>query len=361
MRVEARYYAIFETLARWAIAAALALTLGTSTAAAQGPAVLAVEPAELQVQPGQEFDLDLAVYGVTELYAVEVQLVFEPGYLEVIDQDPVVIGPQVTIDTSFLKPDFVLENNADNFAGVIDVAYNQLPPSAAATGDGVLLRLRLRALTAGTVYVKLGGAVFAREDSTRMPVSSRAAEIRIGDSAPTEPTATQTATPTFTPEAPTETPTPPSTATPVVTDTPEPTATLPALEASPTAEEALTATPVATMASDGTVFESPLPTPIGAAGETGTWTSPLDTPTPTSAPFPEPTPTATATATPVKQAMVEESTPVSTPTSARVDPAAEQLQPPAYSSLAFIASVVGIIIVSFALFVVLPRGRTGRA
>jgi len=363
MDVAARRYAIIGVVALALLCLAPAL-LAAEPASAQGAAILVVEPAEVQVQPGQEFDLDLVAYGVTEAYAFEVLIVFEPGYLEVVDQDPVMLGAQVTIDPGFLSPDFLLQNEADNALGTLEVAYNQVPPSPAATGDGRLLSMRMRALQAGTVYVKLDDVLMAREDSSRMLVGSRSAEVLIGD-APVESTPTETASPTpeatftpvpsDTPALPTETPTlPVETPTSASTFTPVPQTATPTMGPSVTPgveTPELMATPAES------TFESPLATPTGLAEE-GTFVSPLATPTAPASPEAEPSATATreVTATPAPEA-----SPPVTPTAARTDPAAEEVQRNTYQSLAFIAVVVGIIIVSYALFVVLPRGRKGRA
>lgn len=353
-----------KTIARWALYLTLVM-VGAQPVYAQDPAVVAVEPAEVQVQPGQEFELNLVAYGVTDLYQVEIDVVFEPGYLEVIDQDPVLVGAQVAIDSSFLKPDFLMQNDADNSLGILSVAYNQVPPSDAVSGDGVLFRIRMRALSEGTVAVKLGGAVMARSDSSRMSVASRSAEVRIGGDLVAEPTSTETIVPTATatltpvptdaPVIPTDTPVPEPTATPtfVPTGTPIPEPEVATVEPSSTAAdfEASAGTPTAT--ADGSTFESPVTAPTDSGGES-TFQSPVKTltvsPTPTAGSTPGSTVTPTA-----------EAGPTASPTPARIDPAAEPVQPSGYQSLAFIAVVVGIIIIGYALFVVLPRGRKGRA
>jgi hypothetical protein len=59
--------------------------------------------------------------------------------------------------------------------------------------------------------------------------------------------------------------------------------------------------------------------------------------------------------------MAEDVTPEPTEAPARVDGAAEPVQTSPLASLWFIAAVVGVLIFGFGVFVVLPRGRRGKA
>lgn len=348
---------------QWLAAIALMLVLGLvrpAPAAAQGVTTLAFEPAEAYVGVGEETTVAVVVQGAANLYGIELQLYFDASLLEVLDDDPGMPGIQVTYPGTFLRPDRVESNEADNQRGSLVLAFGQDVSVAAATGDGVLATIRVRGLADGQSYLRVGSAVLYNADNGRMPVGTRGGAVYVGQAAPQEPSPTPTETASPTPTVviePTATETPTPTITPVPVEPEQPPTPTPAPESAVTAEtiaEGIAPEPVAT--EEGTWTESPLPRPSHEAAVAPVTESPVDTPTPAAEPA-EPTPTRT----PVKQAMAEDVTPEPTEAPARVDGAAEPVQTSPLASLWFIAAVVGVLIFGFGVFVVLPRGRRGKA
>ncbi|MEX0683182.1 MAG: cohesin domain-containing protein [Dehalococcoidia bacterium] len=179
------------------------------------------------------------------------------------------------------------DTNGDFIVGFADFSSNY------ESGSGVLSRITVQAVGAGTSALTLSNVTIADADNPANEYTIQnilAGEVRVG-SACQGGSATATASPTSTPSvtaSPTATPTPSPTATP----TPSPTAT-----GTPTA----TATTTPTATAPATASATPTPTLVGqTASPTPSPTTPGQTssPTPTTTPTPvgrtaSPTPTAT--------------------------------------------------------------------
>jgi len=209
------------------------ILVGLTTSHAQAATADAKLLPEVQnLDVGQLTTVTLRVENVQDLYGYQVTITFDPARLEVIDADPGEAGVQVGLGT-FVTPDYVPQNSADNSAGTIAVVVSQVAPSTAANGSGALLTISFRGKAAGVSDVVLNPLVLASSQGTEIPANIYNAQISIGSPTTTPtatvPTATSTSTATPTPTAtPTSTPTgtvTPPTPTPTGTATPTPTAT----------------------------------------------------------------------------------------------------------------------------------------
>ena len=127
------------------------LLLPAAQATAAG-AVLVLSPQPLQVAPGERVTLTAAVQDVTNLYAVEVHLRFDPALLQVVPEGSAAAAPA----TALLSPDFVAVNSYDNTAGSVDVAFTQISPSEPVSGSGSLMTVTFAAVGAGNAAVQRG-------------------------------------------------------------------------------------------------------------------------------------------------------------------------------------------------------------
>ena len=143
----------------------VAWTLGS--AAAQG-AQIWLDPATLDLAPGDVGTLDIRVENVTQLAGAEVNLTFDPALLEVVDADPSTEGTQIA-HGDFLSPDFVVQNTADPAIGTVGYAIACLPLDKAVSGSGVLARTTFRALAEGETLVTIRSALLA--DIQRQPIA----------------------------------------------------------------------------------------------------------------------------------------------------------------------------------------------
>jgi LysM repeat protein len=198
-------------------------------------------PEVQSLEVGQLTTVTLRVENVQNLYGYQVTITFNPALLEVIDADPGEAGVQVGLGT-FVTPDYVPQNAANNAAGTIDCVVSQVAPSTAANGSGALLTISFRGKAAGVSAIQLNPLVLASAQGTEIAANIHNAQISVGSPTPTStatvptathtPTSTATSTPTGTVVPPTSTPTATSTPTgtvvpPTSTPTPTPTATLP--------------------------------------------------------------------------------------------------------------------------------------
>jgi LysM repeat protein len=183
-----------------------------STLAATTDAKLLPEVQSLDV--GQMTTVTLRVENVQNLYGYQVTISFNPALLEVVDADPGKPGVQVGLGT-FISPDYVPQNTADNNAGTIECVVSQVAPSTAANGSGALLTISFRGKSTGVSNVQLDPLILASAQGTEIPANIHNATISVGSGAPT-------ATPTSTSPAPTATPTPTGT---VIVPTATPTST----------------------------------------------------------------------------------------------------------------------------------------
>lgn len=172
------------------VGTAAMLAAAVAVSAAQAPATLSIEPAIPVIEPGEVMEFSLAVQGAREAFAVDVELRFDPAAAEVVDADPAAPGVQVE-PGPFLVPDFVVENAADNASGTIRLAFTQLAPRPAASGDGVLATIGLRGRAGGPHALQVTGIVLARDDGRPQTVLVAGSPA----SPPGTPTPTVTATP----------------------------------------------------------------------------------------------------------------------------------------------------------------------
>jgi hypothetical protein len=113
------------------------------------PAIVHVTLETAQLDVGQTTVATLRVDGIEDLYGMDVRLAFQPQFVEVVDTDPARDGVQLTPLESFLKPDWILRQIADNLAGTTWYAATQLNPAEPVAGSGALAEIQLRGRNAG--------------------------------------------------------------------------------------------------------------------------------------------------------------------------------------------------------------------
>jgi hypothetical protein len=119
-----------------------------------------LDPATLDLAPGDVGTLEIRVEDIAELAGAEVHLTFDPALLEVVDADPAIEGTQIA-HGDFLSPDFVVQNVADPANGTVDYAIATMQLDKAASGSGVLARITFDALAEGETLITISGALLA--------------------------------------------------------------------------------------------------------------------------------------------------------------------------------------------------------
>lgn len=100
---------------------------------------------------------------VSDLYAFDLELSFDPQAVQIVDAHPEQEGVQVE-SGDFLDPGLTLFNTIDPEAGRLRFVMTQLNPSLPKSGSGVLLRVQFRALSNGMSPLTLQEVQMATRD-----------------------------------------------------------------------------------------------------------------------------------------------------------------------------------------------------
>jgi LysM repeat protein len=180
-------------------------------------------PSYQTIAVDQSVPVTLRLENVDSLYGFQVEITFDPAIVQVVDADPGKTGVQVSLG-SFLQPDFVPQNEADNATGKIVCVVSQLAPTAAVSGTGNLFTATFKGKADGLTNLVFADIKLAKSDGTAIAVTVQNAQIQVGSPGAQTPTPTSTPTSTPTPTATVPGTTPTATS-PVPTSTPTPTAT----------------------------------------------------------------------------------------------------------------------------------------
>lgn len=372
-------------------------------AAAQG-AVVRVVPPSIEAAHGRFVEIGIAVDGVTNLYAADIRLLFNPDVLQVVDDNEQQSGVQIMLG-QVPAPDEIRANIVDNYAGTIHYSVSQQAPRQPFTGSGTLCVVRFFAKALGTSPIEIittdeGGeaiAVLATSNGERIEITPQQGEIIVTEEGrpPVIPPELPTLDPTVTATvlqatyAPSSTPTvqspypmgTPMSALPTNTLPPPPgypaptTASLqPSQTASPTVAPAETVALESEFPVESSPGSLPSPTATFASSLQAAYPELVATPPSATSPVGEAAATASATTeglvaanddTPtVSPALAATEQPGTTPMTANDSPPAESAphpsapQPdPLIPRGIFFALVVGLILFTGALFVRLWRDR----
>ena len=125
----------------------IALSLPLGAVCAQGGAETGFFES-YELQPGSRIEVPLTMRNVQDLYAIDVEIQFDPALLSVEDANPGQAGVQPALGT-FLDAGLTLFNEVDNQAGTVKFAMSQVNPSEPKSGEGVVLVLYYTALAEG--------------------------------------------------------------------------------------------------------------------------------------------------------------------------------------------------------------------
>lgn len=140
--------------------------------------VLKVMPQTRQARVGEDVTVELRLEQVAELYGTEIHLTFDPNVVQVVDADSTQEGVQIEPGV-FPRPDFVVQNAADNQLGQVDYALTQLPPTEPGKGDGVVARITFRAQKAGMSQIYLERFMLANTRGESIQAVPQHGQIRV--------------------------------------------------------------------------------------------------------------------------------------------------------------------------------------
>jgi hypothetical protein len=156
------------------------LSLAITAQAAGNPQVL-LSTKQDKLKVGQEITVDVLVKASPSIYGADIQVVFDPKMLEVVDADKKLAGVQIEpgkfIDQ---KKSFFLTHQIDNKKGTINYALTLLNPAPAVQGDGQLARITFRAKTNGLTIISLEKGVFGTKTGETIAPDLAGVQISIG-------------------------------------------------------------------------------------------------------------------------------------------------------------------------------------
>jgi len=178
-------------------------------ATVQGGTLVHVQPPGVGMEVGETVEVEVVVNNVTDLRAVEVQLIFDSNVLQVVDADTQQEGVQVQLGP-FLQPGLVLTNTVDQAAGQIHFSYRQETPESGASGSGALAKIGFHGQSAGDSPLALGPVILASADGTPIQTNVDHGHVTVLEAQPPDQTTpSPTVIPTVEP-GPTATPPPPT-------------------------------------------------------------------------------------------------------------------------------------------------------
>lgn len=136
-----------------------------------------------EIRPGAIVEVPVDIRDVTDLYAFDIEISFDPEYLDFDDADPNKAGIQTGIGT-FLDPGMMLMNQIDPEEGTIHVVMTQINPSQPKSGSGNLLVLYLTGLKTGLTTLEVTKVELSTRYGEAIAVSGVDAGIVIAAQAP---------------------------------------------------------------------------------------------------------------------------------------------------------------------------------
>jgi len=181
-------------------AATLLGFLASQSATAQtGSTIVRVDPATFEVGQGQVEQVNIVIENAQDVYGIEVRAKFDPSIFEIADADPAADGVQM-IPGTFIKPDFLVRNTADNQKGSLQYVITQVNPTPPVNGNGVVVSILVRGKTLGKRgQLTIDFVDIADRRGRKLPVQAKSGAISVVSPKPPTPTPTSNATATTAP------------------------------------------------------------------------------------------------------------------------------------------------------------------
>lgn len=124
---------------------------------------------EYEASPGNRIEVPVEVRAVEELYAVDIEISYDPDLLAFEDADPDKPGVQPGLGT-FLEAGLTLMFEVDEEQGLVRFVMTQVNPAEPQSGDGVLLALYFVGLGEGEAHLSVNFAELATRFGEAIPV-----------------------------------------------------------------------------------------------------------------------------------------------------------------------------------------------
>jgi hypothetical protein len=149
--------------------AVLLLSLGSLHAA-----TVSVEPSSNNVSVGQTFDVSVDVASVTDLYAFQFDLGYDPTILSAVN---VTEGPFLPSGGSTFFIPGSIDNNVGTVTGTADSLIGAIP---GVTGGGVLVNIEFQALATGSSPISLSNVTLLDSNLSDIGSTSADGSVTVG-------------------------------------------------------------------------------------------------------------------------------------------------------------------------------------
>lgn len=137
---------------------------------------------DVEVQPGLQIEVPVEIRNVSDLYAVDIEIRFDPDVLQMVDTNPEMDSVQPALG-KFLDAGLTLYNEADNEEGVLRFVMTQVNPSEPKSGSGVVLVLYLRGVQAGESDLEVTILDLSTRGGEGIPVKSVSGKVTVSEDA----------------------------------------------------------------------------------------------------------------------------------------------------------------------------------
>jgi len=138
---------------------------------------------DVKVRPGVQFEVPIKVRSVNNLFAIDIEIKFDPTLLQVEDSAPSIEGIQVGLG-EFLDAGLMLYNEADNQKGIIRFVMSQVNPSEPKSGDGVIIIIEFLAVAEGEAKLEISKLEGSTNLGEAIPLNKKEGKVTISEIAP---------------------------------------------------------------------------------------------------------------------------------------------------------------------------------
>lgn len=132
----------------------LYIFVNPGSAQAQAGTVIKVDPATISLDNNQATSLNITVEGVTNLYAFDIIITYDPSIISITSLEK----------GNFLQTGFEAMKSVDNVQGKAELAYTELPPTEAVSGNGILITIKIKGLQAGSTRLEVKDSQLATRE-----------------------------------------------------------------------------------------------------------------------------------------------------------------------------------------------------
>jgi general secretion pathway protein D len=148
------------------------VTQPVAASAPAGSAIVSFDPPTLDQPVGATFTVNIALAGGQNVYAVPLQVMYNPRVLQVLN---VSNGPLLSKDGQPVA----LVNRDDSMAGILQLSASRPPGSGGISGDGTVFTLTLQARAPGQATLSINRAAVKNASMQNVPASGSQAIVTV--------------------------------------------------------------------------------------------------------------------------------------------------------------------------------------